>query len=109
VKCLLRVVHMSKKNPTFASTNGASHNQPRETMSDNELTMKEQHLLLMKTECEIRNAMNLLTAEIPSLEFGPLGKAFDLVWEACRLLEEASREANRKAWLEQCQEMGWVD
>jgi len=24
---------MSKKNPTFASTNGASHNQPRETMT----------------------------------------------------------------------------
>ena len=78
-------------------------------MSDNELTMKEQHLLLMKTECEIRNAMNLLSAEMPSLEFGPLGKAFDLVWEACSLLEEASQEANRKAWLEQCQEMGWVD
>ena len=78
-------------------------------MSDNELTMKEQHLLLMKTECELRNAMNLLFAEMPSLEFGPLGTAFNLVLEACRLLEEASREANRKAWLEECQEMGWID
>ena len=78
-------------------------------MNDNELTMKEQQLVLMKTECEIRNAINFLSAEMPSLEFGPLEKAFDLVWEACGLLKEASEEAGRKAWLEYCQEMGWVE
>ena len=78
-------------------------------MNDNELTMKEQHLLLMKAECEIRNAINLLSAEMPSFEFGPHAKAFDLVWEGCRLLKEASEEAEQKAWLEYCQEMGWVD
>jgi hypothetical protein len=56
-------------------------------MNDKELTTQEQQLVLMKTECEIRNAINFLSAEMPSLEFGPLEKAFDLVYEACDLLD----------------------
>ena len=78
-------------------------------MTDNELTTKEQHLALMKAECEIRNAINLLSAEMPSFEFGPHAKAFDLVWEGCRLLREASEEAEQKAQREYHQEMGWID
>ena len=38
------MVYMSKKNPTFASTNGASHNQPRETMTIENMTKVTQNL-----------------------------------------------------------------
>lgn len=80
-------------------------NKPTET----QLTAAQQQLAIAKAESDIRNAINLLSEEIPSLEFGPHGKAFDLVFDACRLLEEASEEAGRSARLEYYQEMGWVE
>jgi|DEB0MinimDraft_4_1074332.scaffolds.fasta_scaffold131741_2 hypothetical protein len=38
------MVYVSKKNPTFASTNGASHNQPRETMTIENMTKVSENL-----------------------------------------------------------------
>ena len=51
------------------------------------LSEKEEYLFIAKTSNEIRNTINLLFEEIPSLEDGPQSKALDLVLEACGLLD----------------------
>ena len=78
-------------------------------MNQIESTTTEQAAMIAKAESDIRNAINLLSEQMPSFEFGQYGKAFDLVWDACRLLEEASEEAEQKARREYYQEMGWID
>ena len=51
------------------------------------LSLKDECLLITKAASDIRNTINLLFEEIPSLEHGPQSKALDLVFEACDLLD----------------------